>query len=143
MRLWRGVFYIVVVTLFVLPVLSQVNTGDIVGRVLDPNGLAVPGAKVTVTNKDTGLTREAATGDTGDFAVTLLPPGIYKVTVGKEGFATTVYEKVELAVGAKQTLDVSLKLGSARETVTVTEEPLLVEVTRSDIGGSVSPSEVK
>ncbi len=143
MRLWRGVFFFAVVALFVLPVLSQVNTGDIVGRVLDPKGLAVPGAKVTVASKDTGLTREAATGDTGDFAVTLLPPGTYKVTVAKEGFATTLYEKVELAVGAKQSLDVSLKLGTGRETVTVSEQPPLIESTRSDLGGSVSPTEMQ
>ena len=126
-----------------LPVAAQVSTADLIGRALDPKGLGVPGAKITVTNKDTGLTREAVTGDTGDFAVTLLPPGTYRVTIEKEGFAKAVYEKVELAVGAKQNLEVTLKLGSPQETITVTEEPPMIEVTRSDIGGSVSPIEVE
>jgi hypothetical protein len=143
MSLRRTFLCLVVITLAVLPAFSQVNTADILGRVLDPKGLAVPGAKVTVVNKDTGLTRQAATGDTGDFAVTLLPPGTYKVTVEKENFATVVYEKVELVVGAKQTLEVSLRIGSAREIVTVTEQPPLVETTRSDLGGSVSPLETQ
>ena len=127
-----------------LPVAAQVTTADLVGRVLDPKGLGVPGAKITITNKDTGLTREAVTGDTGDFAVTLLPAGAYRVTIEKEGFATTLYEKVELAVGAKQNLgDVNLKLGAGRETITVTEEPPMIEATRSDISGAVSPLQVK
>lgn len=135
--------FLVIALLFTLPATAQVNTADIVGKVLDPKGLAVGGAKITVTNTETGFTREGRTGDTGDYAVTLLPAGTYKVTVEKEGFSTTVYEKVELAVGSKQTLDVTLKLGQAREVVTITEEPPLLEFTRSEIGGAVSPLEVK
>jgi Carboxypeptidase regulatory-like domain len=129
--------------LFALPVAAQVTTADIVGRVLDPKGLAVAGAKVTVANTETGLKRETLTGDTGDYAVTLLPVGTYKVTVEKEGFAKTVVEKLELTVGAKQTLDVTLKVGAITEVVTITEQPPLIESTRSEVGGSVSPAEVK
>ena len=134
---------LVIALLFALPAVAQVTTADIYGRVLDPKGLAVAGAKITVTNTETGLKRETATGDTGDFAVTLLPVGPYKVTVEKEGFAKSVVEKLELAIGAKQTLDITLKVGALTEVVSVTEEPPLVESTRSDLGGSVSPSEVK
>ncbi|HEX2710771.1 MAG TPA: carboxypeptidase-like regulatory domain-containing protein, partial [Candidatus Acidoferrales bacterium] len=126
-----------------LPAAGQVTTADLVGRVSDAKGLAVVGARVTVTNTETGLKREALTSDTGDFAVTLLPVGTYKVTVEKEGFAKSVVEKLELTVGAKQTLDVALKVGAVTEVVTVTEEPPLIESTRSEIGGSVSPLEVK
>jgi hypothetical protein len=132
-----------VLFLFALPAAAQVTTADIVGRVLDPKGLAVAGARVTVTNTDTGLKRETVTGDTGDYTVTLLPPGAYKITVEKEGFAKIVMEKVELVVGARQTLDISLKVGSISEVVTVTEEPPLIQTTRSDIGSSVLPEEVK
>src|SRR5713226_7677832 len=118
--------------LIAAPAVAQVTTADVNGRVLDPKGLAVLGAKVTISNPDTGFSRETTTNDSGEFAVTLLPPGTYKVTIEKDGFATTVYEKVELAVGAKQSLDVSLKLGAGRETVTVNEQPPLIESTRSD-----------
>src|SRR5712692_1611863 len=135
--------FLIACVLFAIPAPAQVTTADIVGRVLDPKGLAVAGARVTVQNTETGLKREALTGDTGDYAVTLLPVGTYKVTVEKAGFAKTLVEKVELVVGAKQTLDVTLKVGSITEVVTITEEPPLVETTRSDLGGSVSPAEVK
>ncbi len=143
MRKTIAAVFLTVALLFALPAAAQVTTADVLGRVLDPKGLAVAGAKATVTNKDTGLKRETTTSDTGDYAVTLLPPGTYKVTVEKQGFATTVYEKVELLVGQKVTLDVTLKVGAITETVTVTEEPPMIEATRSDIGGSVSPTEVK
>lgn len=122
---------------------AQVSTVDIVGRVLDPSGAVVAGAKVTAKNVDTGLTRETVASSSGDFAITLLPAGTYRVTVEAQGFATSVYEKLELLVGSKVTLEVHLKLGSARETVTVTEETPLLEFTRSEIAGSVSPLEVK
>jgi hypothetical protein len=129
--------------LVALPAAGQVTTADLVGRVLDATGLPVVGARVTVTNTDTGLKREVSSSDSGEYAVTLLPPGPYMVTVEKEGFAKSVVEKIELTVGAKQTLDVALKVGAITETVTVTEEPPLIESTRSEIGGSVSPLEVK
>lgn len=134
--------FLIACVLFAIPAPAQVTTADIVGRVLDPKGLAVAGARVTVLNMETGLKRETLTGDTGDYAVTLLPVGTYKVTVEKEGFAKSLVEKVALAVGAKQTLDVTLKVGAVTEVVTITEEPPLIESTRSDIGGSVSPTEV-
>jgi len=98
--------------LLAVPLLAQVNTADIVGRVLDPNGLAVPGAKVTVQSEATGQTRETTTNDSGEFVVALLPAGNYKVTVEKSGFSTKVYEKLVLAVGSKQDLEVSLALGA-------------------------------
>ena len=129
--------------LLAVPLLAQVNTADIVGRVLDPNGLAVAGAKVTVTNTATGFTRETVTGDTGDFAVVQLPPATYKVTVEKEGFAISVVEKLVLAVGAKQQLEVTLKIGSTTETIVVTAEQSLIEYSRAELGGSVSPQETK
>jgi hypothetical protein len=134
---------LVVLLAAVMPVAAQVTTADLVGKVSDPKGLAVLGAKVTVLNKDTGLQREAQTSDSGDFAITLLPPGTYKVTVEKEGFTGTVFESVDLVVGQKRTLDVALKLGAMATLVTVTEEAPLVETTSSEIGGSVAPVEVK
>lgn len=140
----RGIFvYVVLATLVAFPANAQVSTADLVGKVVDPSGAVVPGAKVTVTNPATGFTRETRSGETGDFAVTLLPAGTYKVSVEAQGFATAVYEKVELLVGQKLSLDVALKVGTGREIVTITEQTPLIEFTRSEIGGSVTPEETK
>ncbi|MGB0034959.1 MAG: carboxypeptidase regulatory-like domain-containing protein, partial [Candidatus Acidiferrales bacterium] len=126
-----------------IPAAAQVTTADINGHVSDPKGLAVPGAKVTVSSKDTGFLRDAATADTGDFAINLIPPGIYKVTVEKQGFSTAVFDHVELIVGQKRNFEVALKIGSSSQTIMVTEEAPLVETTSSEIQGSISPLEVR
>lgn len=122
---------------------AQVTTADIRGHVSDPNGLTVGGAKISVTSKDTAYVRETTSSDSGDFAVNLLPPGAYKVTVTKDGFATSAYDNVELVVGQTVTLQVSLKVGTASSVVQVTEEAPLVESSSSQIQGSISPVEVR
>jgi len=129
--------------LLAVPLLAQVNTADIVGRVLDPNGLIVPGAKVTVQSEATGQTRETTTNDSGEFVVALLPAGNYKVTVEKSGFSTKIYEKLVLAVGSKQDLEVSLALGAGRDVITVTAEAPLIEQNNSEIRASLTPLEVQ
>jgi len=132
-----------VIAFAAFPAAAQVTTADVVGHVTDPNALAVAGARVTVSNPSTGLVRETASSETGDFAVTLLPPGIYKISVEKQGFSTAVYDQIELVVGQKRTFDVTLKIGGASTIVTVTEEAPLIETTSSEIQGSVSPLEVR
>jgi hypothetical protein len=143
MRTFGLVVALVVALSLTIPVAAQVTTADLFGRVVDPKELAIVGAKVTATNPETGFSRETTTGASGDYALLLLPVGTYKITVEAQGFATVVFPKVNLAVAQKQTLDARMKLGTARETVVVTEEPPLVETTRSDLGGTVSPAEVK
>jgi hypothetical protein len=140
---FRLFFFFVFMSLAVNPTASQVTTADVRGHVSDPNGLAVGNAKVTITSKETASTRDTMTSDLGDYALNQLPPGVYKVTVTKDGFATIVFDPVELAVGQKLTLDAALKLGSASEIVQVTEETPLIQSSSSEIQGSISPIEVQ
>ena len=67
---------------------AQTNTASIVGSVKDPDGALVPGAKVTITNNATGITRETASNDSGEFTVPNLAPGNYSVRVEASGFRT-------------------------------------------------------
>ena len=60
--------------------------GSISGKVLDPDGLALPGATVVVTNTATGFTREAITAETGAYSVPNLEPGTYDIAVSMAGF---------------------------------------------------------
>jgi len=122
---------------------AQVTTADVRGHVSDPNGLAVGNARVTIISKDTALTRETMTSETGDYSLNQLTPGAYKLTVTKEGFATSVFDPIELTVGQKLTLDAALKLGSGTEVIQVTEETPLIQSSSSEIQGSVSPLEVQ
>jgi hypothetical protein len=121
---------------------SQVNTADITGTVSDQAGAVVAGANVTVKNTATGLERRTVAGDTGDYLVALLPPGEYEVKVEASGFATVV-QKVSLVVGQRLTLNFTLRPGAVTEIITVEAEAPLVETTKSEIGGSLTPVEVK
>ena len=56
---------------------SQATSGDIEGRVLDPNGAVIPGVTVTATNQATGLEKSATTDTDGNYRIILLPPGTY------------------------------------------------------------------
>src|SRR5260370_16198997 len=77
------------------PAAAQVTTAAVSGHVSDPKDLAVANAKVVVTNKETGLSRETTTSDLGDFSISLLPPGSYKVTITAAGFFTSVLHTLQ------------------------------------------------
>jgi hypothetical protein len=125
-----------------MPASAQVTTADLAGRVTDPKGLAVTGATISVVSLGTGSTREVTTGDAGEFSVPLLPVGSYKVSISKDGFATAVYNPVELVVGQKLNVEVSLKMGSSSTTVEITGEVPLIDSTSSQIQGSLTSLEV-
>src|SRR5438045_9763410 len=80
---------------------SQANSGNIEGRVVDPNGAAVAGATVTATNQQTGLEKSATSNDEGLFRIILLPPGIYTVKTSASGFSQSEVKDVTVTVGSR------------------------------------------
>jgi outer membrane receptor protein involved in Fe transport len=117
---------------------SQATTGNIEGRVLDPQGAVVPGAAVTATNKETGLERTATTDDEGNFRVILLPPGAYTVRATAVNFAGASASDVIVTVGGKSPLDVTLGVTGASESITVSSEAPVVETTRTSVSTTVN-----
>src|SRR5258706_15550070 len=102
------------------------TTSAIIGQVSDASGAAVPGATVTVTNKETGLRRSASTDDSGRFNFPQLKPGAYSVNVEAEGFEPQQNHTVSSALGQKQTVDFRLKIARSQETVEISgEAPIL------------------
>ncbi|PYT19333.1 MAG: hypothetical protein DMG59_00755 [Acidobacteria bacterium] len=69
---------------------GQNATGRVIGVVTDPSGSVIPKAKITVTNVDTGVSTETATGDDGSYQALLLPIGMYRVAAEAPGFHKTV-----------------------------------------------------
>src|ERR1044072_2604800 len=104
---------------------TQITTGTIQGTVLDANGAALPGAAVELRNDGTNLVRNATTDELGRFVALQLPSGRYTITVTKQGFATLVVEKADLTVGQAMNLDLSMKVSSVSETVTITATPTI------------------
>src|ERR1700730_17325297 len=80
------------------------NDGAVLGAVTDQSGAVVPGAKVTVTNLDTGLIKEDATDSAGNFAILALPIGPYSVTVSMNGFKSWKMDRLVLEIGQRSRL---------------------------------------
>ncbi|HEV2835747.1 MAG TPA: TonB-dependent receptor [Pyrinomonadaceae bacterium] len=119
---------------------SQANTGNIEGRVTDPNAAAVPNVTVTATNIATGLTKSAQTNDEGVYRIVFLPPGTYKVeTSGAQGFAPASFTNVVVTVGGQTPLDIQLTVGGGTiNMVDVSAEGQVVETTRTSISSIVN-----
>jgi hypothetical protein len=138
-----AVFLALCVFLITLPSSAQQTTADVTGRVVDPNGAVVVNATVTARNTGTNLTRTAQTNESGEYTISELPPGTYELSVEAANFSRALVRNLELNVGTRQTLNFNLTAGQVTETVEVSGSSVLVETTRSDIGGVVTPVEVE
>ena len=112
--------------------------GTLQGSVLDDQGLALPGATVTLTNTETGWTRALVTDADGRYRAPALPPGVYEIKAELSGFAVAVRNRVPLTLGQELTVNMDLKVATLAETITVTGEAPLVETTSNTLGTSVS-----
>jgi hypothetical protein len=96
------------------------NTSTVVVLVTDQSGAVVKDARVSVTNNQTGATRESLSGSDGSTTFPALSlTGIYTVTVSKQGFNTEERKEIALRAGETATLKVRLLVGSERSEVTV------------------------
>jgi hypothetical protein len=116
-----------------LPGWSQISTSTLAGTVRDESGAAVPRAQVVVTEMNTGLRREVTSSEAGEFAVTQLPPGRYRLTATAPGFTTAVVEDINLSIAERATVEVTLRLGAVTEQITVaaTAAPLIEQESAS------------
>jgi hypothetical protein len=122
--------------------LAQQGTTEVRGRVLDSQGSVLPGVTVTVRNQDTGMFREAVSADEGTYFISGLVPGVYEITAELQGFKKYARQDVRLEIGKTATVDVPLQVGSVAETVTVTAEAPLVDVTSKEVGGNIGSREL-
>jgi hypothetical protein len=93
--------------------------GTLVGSVSDPSGALVANAKVTATESETGVTREATTNTAGQFVIPGLRPTNYTLTVEASGFNKYTQSNIQLTADQSQTVNVALTVGQASQTVTV------------------------
>lgn len=117
---------------------AQGTGGRILGRVSDPSGAVLSGAKVIATNDATGITHDALTNDTGDYVFPDLPVGTYSLTFDLTGFKKAVRHGMTLDVNQVITLNMTMQLGEAQEVVDVTSEAPLVETSSTQLGAVVN-----
>ncbi len=93
--------------------------GAIVGTVSDPSGAAVATAKVTATEADTGVSREAITSTAGEYVLPALRPTSYNLTVDAQGFKRYSQPNILLSADQSVTVNITLTVGQVNQTVTI------------------------
>jgi hypothetical protein len=121
---------------------AQQITGTIAGTVADTEGAVVPRATVTATNVNTGFSRMTNSDDAGNYTIGYLPVGTYSLEVTAQGFKKFVQQNIVVSVDTTQTLNASLAVGAATETIEVTSAPPLINTTSETLGRTVSPAEI-
>src|SRR5712671_4008606 len=121
---------------------AQSVTSSLQGRVYDTSGAAISGASVTAVNADTAVSRTAAATISGDYQITLLPPGDYTVTAEKAGFRKSA-KKVHLDLGAAGSVDFNLAVGQLLETVDVQDVGEVAEPTRTMVSSVIDQQKIE
>ena len=121
---------------------AQISTGSIAGTVLDSSKGVVPGVSITSTNMGTRDTRETISDDNGAYNVPLLPPGRYSVEFALPGFKTLIQEGVTVNVTEKVTVNATLEVATAQETVTVEADGEILQTNSSTLGRVVDTTSI-
>src|SRR6266545_1631803 len=116
---------------FVLPAHAQV-VGQIQGTVTDAQGAVLPGVSLTIRNTETGTVRTSVTEGDGQYRFAGLQPGTYELKAELQGFATVDVASLTITIGLQLRQDLKMQLQSLQETVTVTGEAPVIEVTRTE-----------
>jgi hypothetical protein len=121
---------------------AQVLYGSLTGNVIDPSSAAVPGAKVTALNVDTGVSRQSETDARGAYLFGNLQIGTYKVTIEAKGFQTTVVDQIAVKANEVRRVDVQGKIAQATETVEVLANSAVLQTDKSDVHSEISAQQV-
>ena len=122
---------------------AQLDTGVILGTVLDPSGAVIPNAAVLVQNQGTGASSNVTTDASGNFIASALPVGVYRVTASAAGFKTRVNENLRVQVSDRLRVDLTLETGQITERVTVSSEAPVVDTDSTTLGAVVTTRQVQ
>ncbi len=122
---------------------AQVPTGAIDGTVVDPQGLPVEGANVTLTNQGTNYKYTSVTASSGGYQFLRIDYGVYSVTVTKEGFRLAVVENIKLDASTTYSVPpIKLEVGAKTESVVVEGGAEIVNTTSTEVGGTVEKKQI-
>jgi hypothetical protein len=116
--------------------------GSIVGRVRDAQGALVPGATVSIVNKETNLTRDTVTDEEGTYSRNNVLPGSYDLKVSLTGFREAVRTSVPVSIGQISRVDMALQVGTLNETVTVASAAQLLQTDTADVSTELKSAEI-
>src|SRR3569833_961718 len=127
-------YVVLVFTTFAVSAFAQAGRGSISGLVSDQSGAIIPGAKVMAESQAAGLKLSTVSTDAGLYSFVSLAPGVYRVTATAQGFDTLVANNIRVSVDQGTTANLSLKIVSVNEVVTVNDSTSLVEASKKTVG---------
>ncbi|MDP2915503.1 MAG: carboxypeptidase regulatory-like domain-containing protein [Candidatus Aminicenantes bacterium] len=128
----KRAFFLTVVLLIAGLAFAQTQTGNIVGRVLAPEGEGLPGVSVTLTSPAMIIpSMSAITGERGAFRFVALSPGDYQITFVLSGMKTVIRKGVKVEVSRTATLDITMEVKSLEENVTVVGQSPTIDKQRT------------
>jgi hypothetical protein len=122
---------------------STAINGSIEGVVTDDSGGILPGVTVTITNLDTGDTRVVVTGGNGLYRAPLLSLGRYRVSAELQGFKKFEQTGINISAGQTAVISVKLGVGELSETISVTADAPLVDLSKTEQGRTITEAEIK
>ncbi len=140
-----AVFLSVFLTIFLFPrtLSAQFDTASVLGTIRDESGAVLAGATVTLTNQATGISATAQTDENGSYEFLTVKIGSYKIEASLASFSTARLENVRVAVGARQRVDLIMKVGEVTTTIEVSASAaLLVETDTSDRGQVINQRQI-
>ncbi len=122
---------------------AQMSSGDMKGTVTDTTGAVIPGAKVAVSNIDTGVSRSATTGAVGTFAFFVLPPGTYELKIEAPSLATYTRRPLQVRIGQTVIADAQLQPASIQQEVLIQEASPLVELEKTQQSDTLTDVQIR
>ena len=116
---------------------GQAVSGTLLGTVTDASGATIPGAKVTLTEQNTGVSRSTDTTTAGYYAFPDLAPGVYSVSIQQQGFKRGVRTDVQVLVNSTVRIDMQLQTGDVSESIEVRAEAAILQTDRTDTGRKI------
>src|SRR6266404_2134801 len=137
-------FVLVLSSLFFLTLTAHAQyRASLRGTVIDPQGNAVVGAKVTLTNTDTSATLVSISDDNGIYQFNALPPAPYRLTVEQPGFKKKVLERVRIIPEQPNSLDLPLEVGEVQQTITVSDTTQALDTETANISGTINSDQIQ
>ena len=125
--------------LFAAAAAAQSQNGSLSGTIYDSAGAVVPGATLDATLTSAGVTIHTVASEAGLFVFPSMPPGIWTVTVEKEGFKKLVRANIEIFIAQRQTLDMQMELGDVKQSVEVSATQTMLDTETSEKGQTMTP----
>ncbi len=122
---------------------AQSTGGRVLGRIVDPTGAVVPGAKLTLTSTDSGAVQTVESSKSGDYIFISVPVGSYKLEAKMSGFQDFIADGIVVQLNATVSYEVKLVVGSSAQSVEVTATPPLVDTTSTQLGAVVNTRAVE